>query len=35
MIFKKVNLGEGGGQGSILKMQKKEGVEIVRYKTYM
>ena len=30
MIFKKVNLGR---EGSILKIQKRDGVEILRYRT--
>ena len=30
MIFKKVNL---GGGGLILKIQKRDGVEILRYRT--
>ena len=34
MIFKKVNLGEGGA-GVNFECKKREGVEIVRYKTYM
>ena len=32
MIFKKINLGGEGG-GSILKIQKREGVEMLRYRT--
>ena len=33
MIFEKINW--GGGAGVNLECKKREGIEIVRYKTYM